>query len=178
MIPKEIQNRIQLLAENIRDGKKASEYEFYNLLKENFFNICKKYSRCDFDAEEAFQKACIKIYNSLSQYNGDGYFCGWLARIFVNYTISEYRANNLKLIGLEYEEGVADDLEEPEFFDTDEVRKTKALYNNLDDNTKSIVYLRVEEDMSFHKISEVLNMSRPTVCRRYNKIVEEIRNFI
>ena len=102
MINPEIQSKISLLAKEIVKGNKASQTEFYNLLKDNFFKLCLKYSRTEFDAEEAFQKACIKIDSCLSQYCGKGSFCGWLTRIFVNHAIDEYRAVNLNLIGLEY----------------------------------------------------------------------------
>lgn len=172
----ETQSKLIQLAKEMCDGNKASQTEFYKLLKIKFFNLCKKYSRTEYDAEEAFQKACIKISSSLSQYSGSGSFCGWLGRIFVNYAISESRKTNFDLIGLEYDDGVPDYFEEPEFFESEELCRTRKLYNNLDEVNKAIVYMRLEECMKFEEIGRTLDIPRSTVCRKYNKILRNIRD--
>lgn len=175
MVTPEIQSKLLSLAKEMCNGSRTAQTEFYTLLKDNFFNLCRKYSRSEFDAEEAFQKACIKINSSLSQYSGNGSFCGWLTRIFVNHAISEYRTINFDLIGLEYDNEVPDYFEEPEFFESDEIRRIRNLYNKLDNAKKTILYMRIEEDKKFNEIGKALNMPRRTACRKYNEIIREIR---
>lgn len=175
MATSEIQSRLLLLAKEIEGGNKASQTEFYKLLKTCFFNLCRKYTNTEYDAEEAFQNACIKISSNLSQYNGSGNFYGWLGRIFINHAITEDRRVKLDLIGLDYDDEVPDYFEEPEFFGSDELRKTRDLYNNLDKVNKTIVYMRIEDDMTFNEIAKALNISRVTACRRYNNIIKQIK---
>ena len=76
---------------------------------------------------------------------------------------------------MDYNDEVPDYFEEPEFFESDELRKTRDLYNNLDKVNKTIVYMRIEDDMTFNEIGKALNISRITACRRYNNIIKQIK---
>jgi len=58
--------------------------------------VCVRYSSCDEEAEDILQETFIKVFNSISKYDGRGALGGWLRKVTVNTALEFFRNNKLK----------------------------------------------------------------------------------
>lgn len=74
-------------------GKKAAQDKLYKKFSGLIFGICLRYTKNRMEAEDVMQDVFVKIYNNIHTYHHDGSFEGWLRRIAVNTSITNYRKN-------------------------------------------------------------------------------------
>ena len=86
------------MAENLNDiidgcrkKDRNSQEQLYRLCYAATIGVCKRYTHCDDDANDRFNRGMEKVYKKLGQYKGDGPFMGWVWKIMVNTSIDEYR---------------------------------------------------------------------------------------
>lgn len=100
------------------DGCKSGKRQFQNLLYQRYFRrmfaICLRYSNNQAEAEDILQEAFVKVFRSISGYTGNGSFEGWMKRIMINTSLTQYQKNKKM--------GISVDLEvvEPYLSDVDE----------------------------------------------------------
>lgn len=74
-------------------GKRASQDKLYKKFSSLLFGICLRYAKNRMEAQDVLQEVFVKIYNNIHTYHYDGSFEGWLRRIAVNTSITQYRKN-------------------------------------------------------------------------------------
>ncbi len=74
-------------------GKKAAQDQLYKKFSGLIFGICLRYTKNRMEAQDVTQDVFVKIYNNIHTYHHDGSFEGWLRRIAVNTSITNYRKN-------------------------------------------------------------------------------------
>lgn len=100
------------------DGCKSGKRQFQNLLYQRYFRrmfaVCLRYSNNQVEAEDILQEAFVKVFRSISSYTGNGSFEGWIKRIMINTSLTQYQKNKKM--------GISVDLEivEPYLSDVDE----------------------------------------------------------
>ncbi len=85
-------NLEQIVANCQKFDKKAQRllYDEYAPL---MLGICTRYAKDRQEAEDILQDGFLKIFSKIDQYNGVGSFEGWMKRIMVNTSITNYRKN-------------------------------------------------------------------------------------
>jgi len=78
------------LIENCARGCVASQEKIYKIIKNDVHSICKKYSKNHQEAEDVAQECFIRIFTKIGEYRGEGSFQGWVRRIAVNLSITEF----------------------------------------------------------------------------------------
>lgn len=74
-------------------GKKDAQDRLYKKFSGLIYGICLRYTKNKMEAQDVMQDVFVKIYNNIHTYHHDGSFEGWLRRIAVNTSITNYRKN-------------------------------------------------------------------------------------
>jgi len=84
----------QLIYECTNYNTKAQE-QLYRLLAPKLFSVCLKYSRNYEEAQDNLQEGFLLIFDKISQFKNKGSFEGWAKRVVINYTLQQYRNQNV-----------------------------------------------------------------------------------
>lgn len=100
------------------DGCKSGKRQFQNLLYQRYFRkmfaVCLRYSSNQAEAEDILQEAFVKVFKNISSYTGNGSFEGWMKRIMINTSLTQYQKNKRMGINVDLE------VVEPYLTDVDE----------------------------------------------------------
>lgn len=183
--------RDNMLVESTLKGNIDSFEELMSLYQGKLFNFISKMTASREDAEEITQEVFIKVYKNLYKYNNKWSFSTWIYRIAINTLRSEYRkVKNLK--NVDYYTNIpelpASFSDYPDIaYEMKEQRiEVIKLIDELKEDQKTALLLRCMQDFSFKEIGDILGISpeaakmkiqraKQTICRRYEKLVEEGR---
>ena len=84
----------QLIDECSNNNTKAQE-QVYRLLAPKLFSVCLKYSRNYEEAQDNLQESFLIILEKIGQFKNKGSFEGWAKRVVINYTLQQYRNQNI-----------------------------------------------------------------------------------
>lgn len=91
------------LIEGCRTGKRRFQNLLYQKYSRRMFAVCLRYSNDATEAEDILQDAFIKVFRNISTYSGSGSFEGWMKRIMINTSLSQYQKNKKKGISVDLE---------------------------------------------------------------------------
>ena len=139
-------------------------------------------------AEDLSQETFIKAINSLKRngYHDDGKFAAWLFRIAHNLIIDQIR-NKAKLPTTSNEVGevdlfnnarYSDDTIETKMIKTQINSDLKKLIDELPEEQKNTVIMRLNFDMSFKEIAELQDISINTALGRMRYAIINLRKMI
>jgi len=132
------------------------------------------------DAEEVFQKTWIKMIEKIGAYSEQGKFSSWLFNIAHNCTIDLIRKNkkincNSSLDELEYKLGDVNGNPETAVLIKEKKQRLAMAVQNLPDEQKEVVLMRIYGELAFKEIAEVLDTSVNTVLGRMHYAVKRIK---
>ena len=154
---------MERLLEACRKGERKAQKELYQRMSPVLMGICKRYLKRKEDAEEALGNAFLKIYLSLSQYNGSGSFEGWMKKVAVRTCLDFLRAKSSPF-DLDWEHEIA---EEPVGLDDEEY--LLFLVGQLPVGYRTVFNLYAIEGYKHLEISELLNISEGTSKSQLSK---------
>ncbi len=145
----------QLIYECTKHNTKAQE-QLYRLLAPKLFSVCLKYSRNYEEAQDNLQEGFLLIFEKISQFNNKGSFEGWAKRVIINYTLQQYRNQNVFEI-------VSENIPDEENVEIDEENipldfLTKII-QELPDRYRLVFNLYVLDDYSHKEIAEMLDIN-------------------
>lgn len=129
------------------------------------------------------QDIFFKIFRSLVKFKGDSKFSSWLFRIASNDCIDYLRRIKVrKEQSLDQYQESGFDVPDPDkrndaagvFQEKDDRRRVLIAMQSLPEDQKSVVILKVYEDMTFDQIAEVLNQPLSTVKSRLYKALNSL----
>ncbi|MDZ4752554.1 MAG: RNA polymerase sigma factor [Flavobacteriales bacterium] len=160
-------------------GEKRWQDKMYLKFNSLLFGICLRYTKNKMEAQDVLQDVFVKVFNNIHTYHHNGSFEGWLRRIAVNTSITNYR-KNLKHA---YQEDV-DDLvrhkEDPVSFDNAEFTKEELLFciNKLPTGYRTVFNLYVVEGFMHKEIAGMLeidvNTSKSQLSRAKTHLQKEL----
>jgi RNA polymerase sigma factor (sigma-70 family) len=162
-------------------GEKAAQDRLYNLYSSLLYGICLRYAGNRMEAQDVLQDVFVKIYNNIDSYNHQGSFEGWLRRIAVNTSITNYR-RNLKHAFQKDVDDLTRTHEEPGTFEDAEftAEELMACIEKLPMGYKTIFNLYVIEGFMHKEISEMLsidvNTSKSQLSRAKVYLQRELKN--
>lgn len=145
----------QLIHECTKQNTKAQE-QLYRLLAPKLFAVCLKYSRNYDEAQDNLQESFLIIFDKISQFKNKGSFEGWAKRVVINYTLQQYRNQNIFEI---VSENIA--AEETVEIDNDEISLEflTQIIQELPDRYRLVFNLYVIDDYSHKEIAEMLSIN-------------------
>ena len=172
----------------------GKEKAFETLLmrhKDKIFRFVYMKVRCHDLTEDIFQETFIKVINKfrLGEYNEEGKFLPWAMRIAHNLVIDHFRrTSRVKMVSestsLKDDYSIFNTLSQtdknvPEKLITDEIESQMVhLIDYLPAAQKSIIQMRIFQDMSFKEIAEIEDISINTALGRMRYALMNIRKII
>jgi RNA polymerase sigma-70 factor (ECF subfamily) len=172
----------------------GKEKAFETLLmrhKDKIFRFVYMKVRCHDLTEDIFQETFIKVINKfrLGEYNEEGKFLPWAMRIAHNLVIDHFRrTSRVKMVSestsLKDDYSIFNTLSQTdknvqEKLITDEIESQMVhLIDYLPAAQKSIIQMRIFQDMSFKEIAEIEDISINTALGRMRYALMNIRKII
>ena len=138
-------------------------------------------------SDDIFQDTFIKVINTLKtkSYNEEGKFLPWVMRIAHNLVVDHYRKSNKMPFNRETEEysifnymsDNAPTIESKMITDQVEADLTRLL-EELPEDQKEVLVMRMYQDLSFKEISELTGVSINTALGRMRYAVINLRKII
>jgi RNA polymerase sigma factor (sigma-70 family) len=166
------EKRLITLAKN---GKPRAFKALYENNVTQLYSFMSQFSS-DFDViEDWVQRAFIKAFNKIKQFNGTSKFSTWLFRIAIN----EMKSDFIKFGKITFSE--LDDLNEDTTFSNttmqiDTLHDTKIILSQLDELKRAVFLLIEVEGYSHRETSDILQISEAysrTTLHRTKKILQE-----
>jgi len=134
------------------------------------------------DAEDLVEEAFIKAYRSIKKFDTSRPFYTWVRRIAVNNAINFLKKERRKMIQpLEFvEKRLSDDRQDPVAMTEqkmlrERINRAMAL---LPEEFRTIISLKVEEDLSYDEISRALKIPKGTVMSRLARARQKLRQIL
>ena len=130
-------------------------------------------------ANDIFQDTFVKAIMTIRQgrYTASGRFYPWLTRIAHNLIIDEYRnlSGETYVDSEDAEMEVSDRCIEAEMIDAQVLDDVKLLMNELPEEQRRVLYMRIYQDMSFKEIADETGVSINTALGRMRYAVLNMR---
>ena len=154
--------------------------EYYEIVYKYLFCLT-----CDKDlSEDLAQETFVKMIKHIDKFEGKAKLSSWLCEIAKNLWVDYLRKNKrqVKIVKKEDDnkeiEIQSDENIENEYIEKEEKDKVKEKIDSLDEVYKKVINLRINGDLSFKEIGDVLgkteNWARVTFYRGKQKLKEEL----
>ena len=131
------------------------------------------------DAEDLVEEAFIKAYRSINRFDTDRPFYSWLRRIAVNNAINFLKKERRNLTEpLEFvEKSLSNGRNDPVTMTKQKMMKERInqAMAKLPKEFRIIISLKVEKDLSYDEISQVLKIPKGTVMSRLARARQKLR---
>ena len=176
-----------ILIEHYLDGNEVALEYIINKHQQKIFNFI--YSKVhDRDiSEDIFQETFIKVIKTLKNgvYNEEGKFLPWVMRISHNLVIDFFRKNNrIKTINskedIDIFQFISDGSPNAEsvLINDQIIKDIQKLIQELPDDQKEVLIMRLYRDMSFKEIAENTKVSINTALGRMRYAIINLRKLI
>lgn len=169
------------LVKKLKDSKlKDSAFsELLDIYQERLYWHIRKIVVTHENADDVLQNTFIRIYKSIQNFQEKSSLHTWMYRIAYNESIRFLDKNKKK--DYDYIDAISESnlevLFEDEYFDGDEIqKKLTKIINKFSVKQKRVFQMKYFDDLSFRKISEILEVSESTLKSTYYaavKIIEE-----
>ena len=134
-----------------------------------------KYSRNYDEAQDNLQESFLIIFDKISQFKNKGSFEGWAKRVVINYTLQQYRNQNIFEI---VSENIAE--EETVEIDNDEISLEflTQIIQELPDRYRLVFNLYAMEDYSHEELAQTLGISEGTSKSNLSRARQWLRDRI
>ncbi len=159
--------------------KETAFSELLDAYQERLYWHIRKIVNTHENADDVLQNTFMRVYKSIQKFEGKSSLHTWMYRIAYNESIRFLEKNNKKI----YEnidaisESHLEVLFEDAYFDGDEIqRKLQQIINGFTEKQQRVFQMKYFDDLSFRKISEILEVSESTLKSTYYttiKIIEE-----
>jgi RNA polymerase sigma factor (sigma-70 family) len=176
-----------LLVKQYIDGSELALENLINRHQARVFNFINSKVQDRDTAEDIFQDTFIKVIKTIKngQYNEEGKFLPWIMRIAHNLVIDFFRKNNRMPKVRNTEEFdifqfISDNSPNAEqsMVQDQVVKDLQKLVQELPDDQKEVLIMRLYRDMSFKEIAENTNVSINTALGRMRYAIINLRKLI
>lgn len=174
----------EVLIQKVKEGDKYS----FNLLvwkwEKQIFNLAIRMLGSVEDAADACQDIFISAYEKINSFNGNSKFSTWLYKIAINNCISKLRRR--KIEHRIYDNSVSQDNlaikhyairdDEANVIKNQLTHRILKAIQNLPDEQKTIIELKIYQDLSFEEISQITGIPVGTAKSRLHYALNKIKN--
>ncbi len=164
------------LIKNIKSGNEDAFKEFISRYQKLVLNTCYGFLNDKTDAEDVTQEVFISVFLSADKFNENSKISTWLYRIAVNKSLNYIRDNKKRNIFRSIESFFGNDKNDElqiadssdydsDSSETDDERRKilQTAIDSLSQRQKTAFILNKYENLSYKQISEVMNLSVPSV---------------
>lgn len=165
------------LIRRVLDGDQEAFADLMARNEKQVYNLCLRMAGDPEDARDLTQESFLKAWRGLQFYKSECSFSTWLYRLSTNVCIDHLRSRKRKgAVSLsvtdeggeetELEIPDAEPLPEQQIIHREERQAIAAAMNRLEEEYRTVLTLRVVEDLSYEQIAEVLDLKAGTVKSR------------
>ena len=160
-------------------GEKRYQDKLYKMFSSLLYGICLRYTKNRMEAQDVMQETFVKIYRHIHTFTDGHSFEGWVRRIAINTSITQYRKNQK----LGYPEDIDDVVrakDEPLLVEDLEYTQEEMLkcINNLPKGYRTVFNLYVVEGFMHKEIGDMLgidvNTSKSQLSRAKSHLQREL----
>lgn len=172
---------VKQIIEGCIRGERNAQDALYKKFSSLLFGICMRYAGNRMEAQDVLQEVFVKVYNNIGSYNHEGSFEGWMRRIAVNTSITNYR-KNLKHAFQKDVDDLMRTQEEPAQWEDLEFTAEEMMQciERLPIGYKTVFNLYVIEGYMHKEISDMLgidvNTSKSQLSRAKTHLQRELKN--
>lgn len=177
------------LIQQILDGDQEAFAQLVTAYEKQVYNLCLRMSGNPEDARDLAQEAFLKAWRGLQFYKSESSFSTWLYRLTTNVCIDFLRQKKRRpTVSLTQDDDWEDgqELDIPDAAPTPEERllhqetgqAVRQAMEQLDDDFRLVLTLRVVEDLSYEEIAQVLDLNPGTVKSRLARARGKLRKIL
>lgn len=160
-------------------GKEKAQFMLYEQYKGIFYGLCLRYCRNKTDAEEVLQEGFVKIFNSISKFEGKGSFEGWMKRIIIFTSIDYYRSKSKKNEVLnEFEDHEVDNEVNANILEAMDAELIIDLLQQLPNGYRTVLNMYAIEGYTHKEIAQKLEISEGTSKSQLSKARKLFQNIL
>ena len=155
--------------------------ELISIYKERLYWHVRKIVISHGDADDVLQNTFIKIFRNIDKFNEESKLFSWMYRIATNESITfiNKRAKKRNLDIADYQQEVASNLAEDEFFSGDEIQEIlQRAIATLPTKQQLVFNMKYFDELKYDEISEILETSVGALKASYFHAVKKIEKFI
>ena len=155
--------------------------ELISIYKERLYWHVRKIVISHDDADDVLQNTFIKIFRNIDKFNEESKLFSWMYRIATNESITfiNKRAKKRNLDIADYQQEVASNLAEDEFFSGDEIQEIlQRAIATLPTKQQLVFNMKYFDELKYDEISEILETSVGALKASYFHAVKKIEKFI
>lgn len=133
------------------------------------------------EADDVFGQTCADMWSGIGQYSGLGSFRGWAYTVarhaFHRYLRQPYRRRRQRLSLAPQLSGLVERVRTTTrpYLRTGVKDRVRALRERLTPDEQLLLTLRVDRNLPWHEVAQVLEISAGTCRKRYQRLVERLR---
>ena len=155
------ENKLKELIEQCKSGESKAQHSIFNLKKDEFFAICKRYASSSSEAEDMLVEGFTKIFNNINSYS-NGNFNIWARRIIINNCINTYHKEKKRqeneVVVEEFQETI--EIEGKKQFSYEDLQHC---LEQLSDTQRIVFNLYAIDEYKPKEIAEILNTKDDTI---------------
>ncbi|MEM9282366.1 MAG: sigma-70 family RNA polymerase sigma factor [Verrucomicrobiota bacterium] len=173
-----MRNEGELIRRYLRNGEVAAVHELLSAYEDGLYRYLWQMLRHQQDSEDALQETFRKALKALPNYREENYFKSWLFRIGHNTALDLIRRRKKVVeMGENEEETIGAEGAGPgEVLEASErIAELRSAVARLPESEREVVTLRLQEDLSFREIAEVVGAPLGTVLSRMRNAKQRLK---
>ena len=167
------------LVKKIKEQNQEAFSELVDLYGDRVFNLGLKILRNSTDAEDVFQETFTTVFEKIHTFNEQSDLFTWIYRIATNQALKTAKQSRRKFLftQLEDADGIPDQAVNVlgELVKKDRTMRLNQMIQTLPNKQRTVLILRIEQELPFKEIAQILNRSIGSVKANYFHAVRKLR---
>lgn len=177
----QMSNKINNIVKQCASNCPKAQMDLYGLFSSRVYYSCYRILQNQMEAEEVMQDSFLKVFDKIEQYiDAPEKLEFSLRRIAINASIDTLRKRNVVFVDCD---NIAEDEEEiidnDQQYETEEMaQKAKAIIGSLPDGYRTILMLKLVEQIDNKEIAEQLGISELTVRSQFLRARNKVKTLL